>query len=214
MKKLLLLFFSLLAFGYMFQACDNSKTYAEMLDEEKDAVNAFIKKHNIQTISESDFEANGYKTDTTKNEYVAFSNGVYMQLVDKGIVTDKPENDSIKNNNIVAVRFVEHDIKANDTTCFNVVLPGFENYPNYYTYPDVFRYVDNGTSVAGVFTEGSMYAKYGTTDVPPGWLLALKYVTNYAHVRMIVPSKMGHQSANQYVNPYFYDIRKFQKALN
>ena len=38
MKKLLLLFFSLLAFGYMFQACDNSKTYAEMLDEEKDAV--------------------------------------------------------------------------------------------------------------------------------------------------------------------------------
>ena len=61
MKKLLLLFFSLLAFGYMFQACDNSKTYAEMLDEEKDAVNAFIKKHNIQTISESDFEANGYK---------------------------------------------------------------------------------------------------------------------------------------------------------
>ena len=189
MKKLLLLFFSLLAFGYMFQACDNSKTYAEMLDEEKDAVNAFIKKHDIRTISESDFEANGYKTDTTKNEYVAFSNGVYMQIVDKGIVT-------------------------NDTTCFNVVLPGFENYPNYYTYPDVFRYVDNGTSVAGVFTEGSMYAKYGTTDVPPGWLLALKYVTNYAHVRMIVPSKMGHQSANQYVNPYFYDIRKFQKALN
>ena len=51
MKKLLLLFFSLLAFGYMFQACDNSKTYAEMLDEEKDAVNAFIKKHNIQTLS-------------------------------------------------------------------------------------------------------------------------------------------------------------------
>ena len=40
MKKLLLLFFSLLALGYMFQACDNSKTYAEMLDEEKDAVNA------------------------------------------------------------------------------------------------------------------------------------------------------------------------------
>ena len=105
MKKLLLLFFSLLAFGYMFQACDNSKTYAEMLDEEKDAVNAFIKKYNIQTISESDFEANGYKTDTTKNEYVAFSNGVYMQIVDKGIVTDKPENDSIKNNNIVAERY-------------------------------------------------------------------------------------------------------------
>ena len=58
MKKLLLLFFSLLAFGYMFQACDNSKTYAEMLDEEKDAVNAFIKKYNIQTILKRSLHAN------------------------------------------------------------------------------------------------------------------------------------------------------------
>ena len=86
MKKLVFLFLSLLTAGSLFQACDNSKTYAEMLDEEKDAVNAFIKKHDIRTISESDFEANGYKTDTTKNEYVAFTNGVYMQIVDKGIV--------------------------------------------------------------------------------------------------------------------------------
>ena len=214
MKKLTLFFFALLAVCLAFQACDNSKTYAEMLEEEKDAIKAFIKDSSIVVFSQSEFYAQDSTTDVSRNEYVQLASGVYMQIVDKGIVTDKPENDSIKNNNIVAVRFVEHDIKANDTTCFNVVLPGFENYPNYYTYPDVFRYVDNGTSVAGVFTEGSMYAKYGTTDVPPGWLLALKYVTNYAHVRMIVPSKMGHQSANQYVNPYFYDIRKFQKALN
>lgn len=214
MKKLLLLFFPLLAFGYIFQACEDSKTYAEMLDEEKDAVNAFIKKYNIQTISENEFKANGYKTDTAKNEYVAFSNGVYMQIVDKGIVTDNPKNDSIRNNSIVAVRFVEHDIKANDTTCFNVVLPNFEDYPNYYTYPDVFRYVDNGSSVAGVFMEGSMYAKYSSTEVPPGWLLALKYVTDYAHVKLIVPSKMGNQNAIQAVSPYFYDIRNIQKTLN
>lgn len=210
MKKLLLLFFSLLAFGYIFQACDNSKTYAEMLDEEKDAVNAFIRKHNIKVISEEEFEAKGYTTDVDKNEYVSFSsNGIYMQIVDKG-----EDKDTIRNNNVVAVRFVEADVKTNDTTCFNVVLPGFEDDFIYYTYPDVFRYVESGTTVAGVFLEGSMYAKYGTTDVPPGWLVALKYITNYGHVKMIVPSKMGHQTANQYVNPYFYDLRKFQKALN
>lgn len=210
MKKLLLFFISLLAVGSFFQACEDSKTYAEMLDEEKDAVNAFIKKHGITIISESEFNAKGYTTDIAKNEYVVFTgNGVYMQIVDKGVAED-----TIRNNDIVAVRFVETDIKEDDTTCFNVVLPGFENRPDLYTYPDVFRYVDNGYTVAGVFTEGSMYAKYTTTDVPPGWLLALKYVTNYAHVRMIIPSKMGHQTASQYVNPYFYDIRKFQKALN
>lgn len=210
MKKLLLFFFSLLAFGYIFQACDNTKTYAEMLDEEKDAVNAYIQKHNIKVISEDEFKAKGYTTDTLKNEYVSFlSNGIYMQIVSKGV-----EGDTIRNNNVVAVRFVEADIKTNDTTSFNVVLPGFENNPMYYTYPDVFRYVDNGSTVAGVFLEGSMYATYSTTDVPPGWLVALKYVTNYGHVRMIIPSKMGHQTASKYVNPYFYDLRKFQKTLN
>ena len=43
MKKLTLFFFALLAVCLAFQACDNSKTYAEMLEEEKDAIKAFIK---------------------------------------------------------------------------------------------------------------------------------------------------------------------------
>ena len=52
---------------------------------------------------------------------------------------------------------------------------------------------------------------YGTA-IPSGWLIALPYLRNNAHVRLIVPSKMGHTTAQQYVNPYFYDIRKFEKA--
>lgn len=38
-----------------FQSCDNTKTYAEMLEEERDGVNDFINKYNIQVISESEF---------------------------------------------------------------------------------------------------------------------------------------------------------------
>ena len=38
MKKLTLFFLSLLACGLAFQACDNTKTYAEMLEDEKDAI--------------------------------------------------------------------------------------------------------------------------------------------------------------------------------
>ena len=52
---------------------------------------------------------------------------------------------------------------------------------------------------------------YGTA-IPSGWLIALPYLRNNAHVRLIVPSKMGHTTAQQYVNPYFYDIWKFEKA--
>lgn len=213
MKKFLLIFFSLLAVGYIFQACDNTKTYAEMLDEEKDAVNAFIRDHKISVISEDEFKAKGYTTDTAKakNEYVSFtSNGIYMQIVNKGV-----EGDTIRNNNEIAVRLVTTDVKTNDTVYSNVVLPGtkFDN-PIYYTYPDVFRYVDNGTTVAGVFLQGNMPGYQQSTDVPPGWLIALKYITNFGHVRIIVPSKMGYQEANKAVTPYFYDIRKFQKAEN
>ena len=41
---------------------------------------------------------------------------------------------------------------------------------------------------------------YGTA-IPSGWLIALPYLRNNAHVRLIVPSKMGHTTAQQYVNP-------------
>ena len=51
MKKLVFLFLSLLTAGSLFQACDNSKTYAEMLEDEKNAVNKFIKDNDIRVSS-------------------------------------------------------------------------------------------------------------------------------------------------------------------
>ena len=42
MKKFTWLFFALLAAGWMFQACDDTKTYAEMLEEEVDGIAEFI----------------------------------------------------------------------------------------------------------------------------------------------------------------------------
>ena len=46
------------------QSCDNGKTYAEMKEEEADAINAWILNHNYQVISEKDF----YNQDTITNE--------------------------------------------------------------------------------------------------------------------------------------------------
>ena len=70
MKKLTLFFFALLAVCLAFQACDNSKTYAEMLEEEKDAIKAFIKDSSIVVISQSEFYAQDSTTDVSRNEYV------------------------------------------------------------------------------------------------------------------------------------------------
>ena len=115
MKKLVFLFLSLLAAGGIFQACDDSKTYAEMLEDEKNAVNKFIKDKGIRIISQDEFEKNDTVTNLDRNEYVALSDGVYMQIVDRGSAENK--TDTFANNNEICVRYIEEDIMTRDTTC-------------------------------------------------------------------------------------------------
>ena len=197
MKKLVLLFLSLLAFNFAFQACDDSKTYAEMLEEEDDAIAAFIRDNDIQVISQTEFFNNDSTTDVSKNEYVQLSSGVYMQIVDKG--SDNLA-DTVKNNDLILVRFMEYSILDKDTSLSNL---------NSVETVDEFKYTITSSSIAAIFTQGYMYSVYGPS-VPAGWLVPLPYVRDMAHVKLIVPSKMGHSTAMQYVYPYFYDIKKYQ----
>ncbi|WP_291530336.1 DUF4827 domain-containing protein [Bacteroides sp. UBA939] len=198
MKKLILFFLALLACSVAFQACDDTKTYAEMLEEEKSAINAFIKDNDIKVISQSEFYRNDSTTDISQNEYVQLASGVYMQIVDKG-----SENlaDTMKNNDLLLVRFVEYGLVEKDTTLTNLFDPQIV---------DEFRYTVTSSSIAGIFMDGYMYRKYQSSAVPAGWLVPLSYVRDMAHVKLIVPSKMGHNNAMQSVYPYYYDIRKYQ----
>ena len=174
----------------------------------------FIKDKRIQIISQDEFEKNDTVTNLERNEYVALSDGVYMQIVDRGSAENK--TDTFANNNEICVRYIEEDIMTRDTTCFNVFLEEWGDANQLYTNPAVFRYVAEGSYVYGTFIQMDYYwaSYYQSTAVPAGWLLALPFVRNYAHVRLIVPSKVGHSSAQQYVNPYYYDIWTFSKALN
>ncbi|MBQ8674368.1 MAG: DUF4827 domain-containing protein [Bacteroides sp.] len=195
MKKLTLFLLSLLLLGIGFQACDDTKTYAEMLEEEDEAIEAFIKDNNIKVITQTEFHAQDSTTD--ENEYVQLASGVYMHIVSKG--SDNPA-DTVKNNDEVLVRFMEYDIQKKDTTVSNLEDAEFV---------DAFRYTVTSSSIAGIFTQGYMLSYYGSS-VPAGWLVPLSYVRDRAHVKLIVPSKMGHSTGMQYVTPYFYDIQKFQ----
>lgn len=102
---------------------------------------------------------------------------------------------------------------------FQCSLEKWMDISEYYKSPLTFRYVQNSSTVYGIVLSGdfdydylwTVANGYGTA-IPSGWLIALPYLRNNAHVRLIVPSKMGHTTAQQYVNPYFYDIRKFEKA--
>ena len=117
MKKLTLFFLALLACGVAFQACDNTKTYAEMLDEEKDAIKAFIRDSSITVISQTDFYRNDSTTDVSKNEYVQLASGVYMQIVDKG--SENPA-DTVKPNDKILVRFMEYSLMDQMVTMSNL----------------------------------------------------------------------------------------------
>ncbi|RGM48125.1 MULTISPECIES: DUF4827 domain-containing protein [Bacteroides] len=201
MKKLTLFLLSLLAFSFGFQACDDTKTYAEMLEDEKKGIEDFIRKNNFTVISQSDFYAQD--STTKENEFVQLVSGVYMNIVSKGYPdTDDYVNkyDTVKSNDEVLVRFMEYSILDKDTTLSNL---------NATETVDAFRYTVTTSSIAGLFLQGYMLAYYGSS-VPAGWLVPLTYVRNGAHVRLIVPSKMGHQTAIQYVYPYYYDIQKYQ----
>lgn len=207
MKKLLFLLFSLLAIGAMFQACSDSKTYAEQLADERDAIRKYIEKHKIKVISVQEFEKDtitrcreqGYPGE---NEYVLFSDGVYMQILNRGT------GDSIKDRDEILVRFLEYDIMYDDTTsASNYNLDG---------YVDSFYYSEDGYSSGGKFVKSWLryyyYNTYGLDDssVPSGWLLPIRYIRHGAHVKLIVPSKSGHQYASKYVNPFFYDMRSIR----
>ena len=187
MKKLAFVFFMLLAAGWAFQACDDTKTYAEMLEEEDDAIERFIRNNDIKVISQSEFYAKDSMTD--ENEYVQLASGVYMNIVSKGV---EDKTDTVKNNDEILVRFLEYNVLNEDTTLSNITEPRIV---------DSFRYTVTSTSIAGTFLEGYMLTYYGTA-VPAGWLVPLAYVRNKAHVRLIVPSKMGHNTAMQSVIPY------------
>ena len=197
MKKLTLFLFTLFALSLAFQACDDTKTYAEMREEEDAAIADFINEHGIKVISQSEFHAQN--DSTAENEYVQLASGVYMNIVDKG---SKNPDDTVKPNDIVLVRFMEYSLLDKDTTLSNINAVDV----------DEFLYQVTSSSITGIFTNrnGYMWSYYGTSAVPAGWLVPLSYVRDRAHVRLIVPSKMGHQTAMQYVYPYYYDIRKYQ----
>lgn len=202
MKKLSLLSFFFLVIFFVNQSCDNQKTYAEMLEDEKEAVEDFVNKENIRTISTATFFKDTI-TNLENNEFVLFKdNGVYMQIVNRG-EGKKPES-----GDQIIVRFTEVDIMNNDT--LSNTVPGMTSYV------DEFRYEKTDYSVKATFLTdnggGLMVNIYGTTAVPNGWLIPLDYIylsrktSDLAKIRLIVPSKMGQADAIDNVYPCYYEL--------
>lgn len=199
MRKLLYLFFVLVVGGIVFSACDDTETYAEMKEKERDAINAFVRSKGINAISVEQFYAQDSTTDVSKNEYVRFEDtGIYMQIVSKGEGSPIADGERAE----LLVRYYEVNIKEMDTLSGNK----FDA-----SNPDVMTVENKKGSYSGSFTSGYMCSIYGSS-VPSGWLAPMPYLhvgrrlSNLAHVRLIVPHSEGQSTAASYVYPCFYEI--------
>ncbi len=197
------------------QSCDDSKTYAEMREEEEDAINAYITRNNISVISQSEFERDSI---TEENEYVLLDeSGIYMHIDQIGQGTEVLED----GNYTILTRFMEIALQERsemfhlgDTLVANMRMNG---YPSLQTNPEelMVTIADGAYSATfGRYQYSLMYTSYQSTAVPSGWLVPLRYLrptrtqssSDVARVKLIVPHDQGTTNASRYVYPCFYEL--------
>lgn len=215
MKKIQLsLLFVVCTVALGLQSCNNGKTYAEMKEEEADAIEHFKSKLTDSIgatfISENQFI--DQDSMTKANEFVLFDeSGVYMNISYKGD-GDKVLKDG---NHYMLTRFMEIAIQsrdnmfsAGDTLAGNLRM-------NSYPSPEEFKVTISGNSYSGSFQGNSiMYQAYESTAVPSGWLLPLRFLKvgrttdskKIARVRLIIPHSEGSSWAMRHVYPCYYEI--------
>ncbi len=212
MKKLLFLW-ALVVSVITIASCNNHETYADQLDRENNAINAYIVKSGINPISEEQFAKQNNTTDTTKNQYVLFaSSGVYMQILEKGAGSIVQNSETAR----VLVRFSEYNILTDTIQLSNKNLY-WSNIVDKMSVTNT-----QGTYTASFNSTSSLMTKaYGNTSVPSGWLVPMPYINigrlinandKLAHVKLIVPSQQGQAYATRGVYPCMYDIT-FQRGL-
>ena len=205
MKKLGILLMMVFGLGLVFQSCNNGKTYAEMKEDEREAIQRFIELNNIKVIDEDQFIEQDSMTNVAANEYVLFEeSGVYMQVVERGngeILEDGRHE--------ILARYMEQQIVEDgttDTLSLNTIQ-------NLYPHPDEFILTKSGNSLSASFSNnGAMYSTHSSAYVPSGWLLPLNYlkvgreISGRSKVKLILPHSEGTATASSQVFPCYYEI--------
>ena len=192
--------------GMSFQSCDDSKTYAELKEEEREAIQRYIELNNIKVIDEKQFKEQDSTTNVANNEYVLFAeSGVYMQVLERGngeVLEDGRYE--------ILTRYWESVINEDGTA--DTISSNMNG--NYYPHPDEFKLTKSGNSLSASFVGGggAMYQTHGSASVPSGWLLPLNYlkvgrsISGRSKVNLIVPHSSGTSTASSQVVPCYYEI--------
>lgn len=130
-------------------SCSNTRTYAQLLDDEQTLISAFVKRNNIRVLT-------SFPADKKwgPNDYVKTGSGLYFHLVDSGNRT--VPGDTLMLKNTVVPRYKKYTL--------NVVSDTISDWSTIdYPYPDIFVYGDM-TQSSKAFQEAVTYMKRNDSE--------------------------------------------------
>lgn len=179
---------ALTAFAAVLTACDDDKSYAELLEEENKAVNLYLADQTIETTlpEDNDFitgeDAPYYRLDNDGN--------VFMQVVKKG------DGEMAHSDQLIYFRFMRYNLINYDGVN---TMPGEGNSD----------YVEGGNM--------SFRYQNFTLESSSAWGMAiqmpLQYLPLNSEVRLVVKSQYGWTSEISSVQPYLYHIRFYKSQI-
>ncbi|MDR3060934.1 MAG: DUF4827 domain-containing protein [Dysgonamonadaceae bacterium] len=174
MKKGILFILSLIAVIIFISSCNDQKTAQELIQEEKKAIERFIARNGIRTLS-------SYPKDGVfaENEYYRNPDGLYIHVVDSGNGRRVVVSDEIQ------VRFDEMQYFKSDTSSVSSDLISIDPFAFLYGNP-------------------YSYDNYGGYYTCIGWVIPLSYVGEGAIVNLIIPSNLGASGDQNAYRPVFY----------
>lgn len=171
------------AFLWGFSSCKDSKSYAELLNEETKSVNSFLADQNVildipaDSVFEYGFGAPFYRIDPDGN--------VFMQVIDPG------ETEKVKDDALVFFRFTRYNL--NEYALTGELGTGSGNSENIGLGSASFRFNNFTLSTSSQWGNGLQ--------------MPLNFLGFNSRVRIVIKSQFGLSSEISQVIPYLYDIR-------
>lgn len=180
--------------------CHDDKSYAELLDEENRAANAFlVNQHVVGSVPEN-------------NEFEVGINAPYYQLDEDGFVFMQVLNAGTKGNNAeedqqIYFRFTRYSLK-------NYTYDGTSKNTNGY-YGQFTSGEGNSENVGSqnTFFRFKNQTSPSSTQWGEGIQLPLEYLPIDCEVNLVIKSQMGWTKEQTYVIPYFYNVRYFKSQI-
>lgn len=171
------------AFLWGFSSCKDSKSYAELLNEETKSVNSFLADQNVildipaDSVFEYGFDAPFYRIDPDGN--------VFIQVIDPG------ETEKVKDDALVFFRFTRYNL--NEYALTGELGTGSGNSENIGLGSASFRFNNFTLSTSSQWGNGLQ--------------MPLNFLGFNSRVRIVIKSQFGLSSEISQVIPYLYDIR-------